>query len=132
MLRVESHQVAPVTGAITALPVAGILALGLATSPVGLAIAAALALSAFVRTLSVGTPWAHVALLVPLCYGAGLLVALGQTPAAIGVQAIIACLLLGQFAGSWVAAAQVGLAVVVGAVGQVLALLVLRLPPSLR
>ncbi len=160
VLRVERHQFSPVTGAITALPVAGILALGLATSPVGLAIAAAvgaeligivsltasprlsvplaladaaaLALSAFVGTLSVGTPWVHVALLVPLCYGAGLLVALGQTPAAIGTQSIIAYLLLGQFAGSWVAAAQVGLAVVVGAVGQVLALLVLRLPPSLR
>ena len=160
VLRVERQQISPVTGAITAIPVAGILAIGLATAPVGLAIAAAvgaeligivsltasprlsvplaladaaaLALSAFVGTLSVGTPWLHVALLVPLCYAAGLLVALGQTPAAIGTQSIIAFLLLGQFAGSWVAAAQVGAAVVVGAVGQVLALLVLRLPPSLR
>ncbi|MGC8498532.1 MAG: hypothetical protein ACP5OV_03405 [Acidimicrobiales bacterium] len=45
ILRVERHQLAPVTGAITALPVAGILAIGLVTSPVGLAIAAAVASS---------------------------------------------------------------------------------------
>ncbi len=157
---VERHELAPVTGLITAIPVAAIFALGLALSSTGLAIAAAvgaeligivslsaaprlslplaladataLALSALAGTLTVANPWAHVLVLVPLCYAAGLLVALGQTPAAIGTQSIIAFLLLGQFAGSWEAAVRVGGAVAVGGVDEVLALMVLRLPPSLR
>jgi uncharacterized membrane protein YccC len=159
-VRLDVQSIAPVVGAVTAVPVIAVYLAGLSFSSttgaiamavganlvaivslVGaprislrLAIADALAmgLSAFVGTASAGRPWLHLALLVPWCFAAGLLVAFGQTQAAIGSQALIAYTVLGRFSGSFALAAHLGLLVALGALVEVGALLILRLPPSLR
>jgi uncharacterized membrane protein YccC len=156
----DASLVTPVAGAITALPVVGIFILGLALSTPRTAIALAiganlvavvslvgapklsLSLAAmdavtmgvgvFVGTVTSPYTWLHDVLLVPWCFGAGLMVVLGQTQGAIGTQAIIAYVVLGRFAGSPGLAVHLALLVVLGALVEVLALLVLRLPPSLR
>ncbi len=159
-LRVDAQSVAPVVGAITAAPVIALFVLGASLSsttgaiamavganlvaivslvgaprislPLAVADALAMGVSAFVGTASAGHPAWHVALLVPWCFGAGLLVAFGQTQAAIGSQAIIAFTVLGRFSGSLALAAHLSLLVTLGALVEVVALVALRLPPSLR
>ncbi|MDE3081995.1 MAG: FUSC family protein [Acidobacteriota bacterium] len=159
-LRVDAQSVSPVVGAITVAPVVALFVLGLSLSsttgavamavganlvaivslvgaprislPLAIADAVAMGTSAFVGTASAGHPAVHVALLVPWCFGAGLLVAFGQTQAAIGSQAIIAFTVLGRFSGSLTLAAHISLLVSLGALVEVVALVVLRLPPSLR
>ena len=159
-LRLDAQSVSPIVGAITAAPVVALFVLGLSLSSttgavamavganlvaivslvgaprisLSLAVADALAMgvSAFVGTASAAQPALHVALLVPWCFGAGLLVAFGQTQAAIGSQAIIAFTVLGRFSGSLSLAAHLSLLVSLGALIEVAALVVLRLPPSLR
>ncbi len=159
-LRLDAQSVSPIIGAITAAPVVALFVLGLSLSnttgaiamavganlvaivslvgapriSLSLAVADALAMgaSAFVGTASAAHPALHVALLVPWCFGAGLLVAFGQTQAAIGSQAIIAFTVLGRFSGSLSLAAHLSLLVSLGALVEVAALVVLRLPPSLR
>ncbi|HSN02217.1 MAG TPA: FUSC family protein [Acidimicrobiales bacterium] len=159
-LRLDAQSVAPIVGAITAAPVVALFAVGLSLSsttgaiamavganlvaivslvgaprislPLAIGDALAMGASAFVGTASAGHPALHVALLVPWCFCAGLLVAFGQTQAAIGSQAIIAFTVLGRFSGSLSLAAHLSLLVTLGALVEVVALVVLRLPPSLR
>jgi uncharacterized membrane protein YccC len=159
-LQVDLSLLSPVAGAITALPVVAVFVLGITLLntraavamaiganliaivslvgaprfPIRLALldAAGMGFSVFVGAMTVGYPWLHVMILVPWCFGAGMLVALGQTQATVGTQAVIAYLVLGRFAGPPLASLRLSLLVVAGALIEVLALIVLRLPPSLR
>jgi uncharacterized membrane protein YccC len=159
-LKFDFSLVTPIAGAITALPLVAVFAIGLAiTTPqsaIALAIGANLiaiaslvgaprlslrlaitdalvmGLSVFVGTITSPIEWLHVAVLVPWCFVAGMLVVFGQTQATVGAQAIVAFVVLGRFAGSPSTALHLSFFVVVGAFVEVLALLVLRLPPTLR
>lgn len=159
-VRLDAQSISPVVGAVTAVPVVAVYLAGLSfsstTGAIAMAVGAnlvaivslvgaprislrlavadalAMGLSAFVGTASAGTPWLHLSVLVPWCFAAGLLVAFGQTQAAIGSQAIIAYTVLGRFSGSLALAAHLGALVALGALVEVAALLILRLPPSLR
>jgi uncharacterized membrane protein YccC len=77
-------------------------------------------------------PWLHTALLVPWCFAAGMAVLFGQTQAVLGSQAIVAYVVLGRFSGSALTSLHLGLLVTLGAVVEIGALLILRLPPSLH
>ena len=157
---VNARSLAPVSGVITAIPVVLVFALGLSLHnprgaismavganlvaivslvgapklPLRLAVLDALGLgvSVFLGTLTSGHPWLHTILLVPLSFAAGMAVVFGQTQAVLGSQAIVAYLVLGRFTGSPLTAVHLGLLVTVGALVEVTALLVLRLPPTLR
>jgi len=157
---VNLRSLAPVRGLITAIPVAAVFAIGLALHnpraavtmavganlvavvslvgapklPLRLAMldAVALGLSVFFGTLTGPLPWLHTALLVPWCFLAGMAVIYGQTQAVLGSQAIVAYVVLGRFSGSPLTALHLGLLVTWGAVVEIGALLVLRLPPTLR
>jgi uncharacterized membrane protein YccC len=157
---VNLRSLAPVTGVITAVPVVLVFALGLSLHnprgaismavganlvaivslvgapklPLRLAVLDALGLgfSVFLGTLTSAHPWLHTTLLVPLSFAAGMAVIFGQTQAVLGTQAIVAYLVLGRFTGSPLDAVHLGLWVSVGALVEVAALLVLRLPPTLR
>jgi uncharacterized membrane protein YccC len=159
-LRVDLRLLAPVTGAITALPLVSVFVLGLALGStraaismavganliaivslvgaprlsIGLAVADALlmGLSVFVGSATAPYPWLHSVVLIPWCFGAGMLVAFGKTQATIGTQAIIAFVVLGRFSGTPVDALNLGLLVIAGSLVEVAALFILRLPPSLR
>jgi len=150
----------PVAGAVTALPVALVFAVGLASGSDSGAIAMAvganliaiaslvgaprlsirvatldallLSVSVFVGTLSAAHNWLHLLLLVPWCFIAGMLEVFGQTSAIVGSQAVIAYVILGRFTGSTTFAVHFALLVALGAMVEVLALVVLRLPSSLR
>jgi len=157
---VNWRSLAPVTGLITAIPVVVVFGVGLALHnpraaitmavganlvaivslvgapklPLRLALldAVALGMSVMLGTITGGHPWLHTALLVPLCFAAGMAVIFGQTQAVLGSQAIVAYVVLGRFSGSALTAVHLGLLVTLGAVVEVGALLVLRLPPTLR
>ncbi len=157
---VNLRSLAPVTGLITAIPVAVVFAGGLLLHnpraaitmavganlvaivslvgapklPLRIAVldAVALGVSVFVSTLSASQSWLHALLLVPWCFVAGMAVVFGQTQAVLGSQAIVAYVVLGRFSGSAATALHLGLLVTLGAVVEVGALLVLRLPPTLR
>ena len=159
-LRVDLRLLTPVTGAITALPLVSVFVLGLALGStraaismaiganliaivslvgaprlsIGLAVADALAmgLSVFVGSATGPYPWLHSVVLIPWCFAAGMLVAFGKTQATIGTQTIIAFVVLGRFSGTPVDALDLGLLVLAGALVEVAALFILRLPPSLR
>ena len=159
-LKVDFSLLTPVAGAITAMPLVAIfifgLSVGTARTAISMAIGANLiaivslvgaprlsirlaiidaltmGLSVFVGTVTHPYPWLHMTLLVPWCFGAGMLVVFGQTQATIGSQAIIAYVVLGRFSGTPLVALHLGLFVVTGALVEVLALVILRLPPSLR
>lgn len=94
--------------------------------------AGALGVSVFLGTITGSLPWLHTAVLVPLCFVAGMAVVYGQTQAVLGSQAIVAYVVLGRFSSSLVNATTLGLLVTLGALVEIAALLVLRLPPTLR
>ena len=157
---VNWRSLAPVTGLITAIPVVVVFGVGLVLHnpraaitmavganlvaivslvgapklPLRLALldAVALGMSVMFGTITGGHPWLHTALLVPWCFAAGMSVIFGQTQAVLGSQAIVAYVVLGRFSGSALTAVHLGLLVTLGAVVEVGALLVLRLPPTLR
>ena len=157
---VNLRSLAPVRGLITAIPVAVVFAIGLSLHnprsaitmavganlvavvslvgapklPLRLALidAVALGLSVFFGTLTGAQPWLHTALLIPWCFAAGMAVIFGQTQAVLGTQAIVAYVVLGRFSGSALTALHLGLLVTLGAVVEIGALVVLRLPPTLR
>ncbi len=157
---INFRSLAPVIGLITAMPVFAVFALGLSLHnplaalslavganlvaivslvgapklPLRLAVLDALGLgvSVFVGTLTSAEPWLHTALLVPLCFAAGMAVIYGQTQAVLGSQALVAYVVLGRFGGSAVQALHLGLLVCAGALVEIVALVVLRLPPTLR
>ena len=159
-LRVDRSLLAPVVGVITAVPVITVFAVGLAFANVTGAIAMAIGAQliaivsliasprlsiplALVDAVAMGSavllgmstvtvPWLHVGLLAIWCFGAGLVAIFGNVPAAIGNQSIIAYVVFGRFAGSIPIALHLAGFVVVGCVVEVTALIVLRLPPSLR
>jgi uncharacterized membrane protein YccC len=159
-LRIDFSQVTPIAGAITALPLIVVFILGLTFSTPQTAIAMAIGanliavvslvgaprlslrlalldvltmgLAVFVGTITGPWPWLHLAIMVPWCFAAGMLVVFGQTQATVGSQAIIAYVVLGRFAGSPLVAVHLSLSVIVGALVEVSALVILRLPPSLR
>ena len=159
-LKINFSLITPVAGAITVLPLVAVFALGLAVTSAPSAIAMAIGanliaivslvgaprlslrlamvdtlmmgLSVFVGTVTSPIPWLHVAVLVPWCFVAGMMVVFGQTQATIGSQAVIAYVVLGRFAGSPTLALHLSLFVVVGALVEVTALVALRLPPTLR
>ncbi len=160
ILKVDLSLLTPVTGAITALPLVVMLAISLhfstGSSAIAMAVGANLVavvslvgaprlsirlalldallmgIAVFIGTITVPIAWLHILILIPWCFGAGMLVAFGQTQAAIGTQAIIAYVVLGRFAGSALAAVHLSLFVVGGALIEILALVILRLPPTFR
>jgi uncharacterized membrane protein YccC len=159
-VQVDASLLAPVRGAITALPVVGVFvagfALGNARAAISMAIGAnlvaivslvsaprlpirlavldavAMGFSVFVGSVTGPFPLLHVAVLVAWCFCAGMLVVFGLGEALVGTQAVIAFVVLGRFFGSPLSAVELGALVLVGALVEVLALLLLRLPPSLR
>jgi len=158
--RTDLRQVTPVIGAITALPVIAVFAAGLGADNVRAAIAMAIganliaivslvsapkipvslatanafgmAVSVFVGSATASHAALHVALLVVWCFSSGMLVAFGLTQATVGTQNVIAFVVLGRFVASPADAVVLGLFVLLGALVEVGALLVLRLPPTLR
>jgi hypothetical protein len=84
--------------------------------------------SVFAGTVTDPYLWLHTLVLAVWSFGAGLLVSFGKTQAIIGTQAIIAFVVLGRFSPLPLDALGLG----AGALVEVVALLVLRLPPSLR
>lgn len=159
-LEVNLTLLTPVAGAITALPVVAVFCFGLYLGSVRTAIAMAvganllaiisligaprlslrlaladtllMGLSVFVGSATAHDQWLHAALLVPWCFGAGMLVSFGQTQAAVGSQAVIAYLLLGRSSTTVLVALHLSSLVVAGSLVEILAVVVLRLPPSLR
>ena len=159
-VEINLRSLAPVTGIITAVPVVVVFALGMVAHnpraaislavganlvavvslvgapklPLRLAVldALGLGLSVFVGTLTSSQPWLHTLLLVPACFLAGMAVVIGQTQSVLGTQALVAYVVLGRFTGSPLTALHLGLLVTLGALFEVTALLVLRLPPTLR
>ena len=159
-LRVDGTLLRPVVGAVTALPVVVVFGLGLALGspraaismalganliaivslvgaprlPLRLALidAGAMGLSVFAGSVTGPYPWLHAVILIPWCFATGMLVAFGQTQATVGTQAIIAYLVIGRFSEAPLASSHTALLVIVGALIEVLALIILRLPPSLH
>ena len=147
-------------GAVTALPVVAVFVIGLVAGTDSGAIAMAvganliaiaslvgaprlslriaildaflLGVSVFVGTLTGSITWLHLLLLVPWCFGAGMVEVFGQTSATVGSQAVIAYVVLGRFNGSLLFAVHFSLLVTLGAVIEIVALALLRLPSSLR
>ena len=159
-LRFDTSLVSPVAGAVTALPVVAVFVIGLVAGTDSGAIAMAvganliaiaslvgaprlslriaildaflLGVSVFVGTLTGSITWLHLLLLVPWCFGAGMVEVFGQTSATVGSQAVIAYVVLGRFNGSLLFAVHFSLLVTLGAVIEIVALALLRLPSSLR
>ncbi|MFZ1062492.1 MAG: FUSC family protein [Acidimicrobiales bacterium] len=159
-LRFDAALASPVAGAVTALPVVCVFVAGLLAGNKSGAIAMAvganliaiaslvgaprlslriaivdamlLGASVFVGTITGSVTWLHLLLLVPWCFGAGMLEVFGQTSATVGSQAVIAYVVLGRFIGSLSFAFHFSLLVALGALIEILALVLLRLPSSLR
>ena len=122
---IKSHRANLI--AIVSLVGAPRLSIGLALSD-----ALAMGLSVFLGSATGPYPWLHSVVLIPWCFASGMLVAFGKTQATIGTQAIIAFVVLGRFSGTPIDALDLGLLVIAGALVEVAALFILRLPPSLR
>ncbi len=158
--RTDLRQVTPVIGAITVLPVVVVFAAGLGLDNVRAAIAMAIganlvaivslvsapkipvslatadavgmAVSVFVGSATASNVPLHLAFLVVWCFASGMLVVFGLTQATVGTQNVIAFVVLGRFVATPADAVVLGLFVLVGALVEVGALLLLRLPPTLR
>ena len=157
---VNLRSLSPVAALITAIPVVAVFGLALALHnpraaifmgmganlvaivslvgaprlPLRLALldAVALGVCVMIGTLTSSNPWAHIALLAPLSLLAGMAALFGNTQAVMGTQTLVAFLVLGRFSGPLADAFHLGLLVSAGALVEVVALLVLRLPPTLR
>lgn len=125
--RINRAEISLRAGAVAALPVAAVLAIGTLAGqpvaavtmgagamlagvawrggggpripPVGTMIAAAggLALATVAGTLSGALPWLHLGLLALFCLAAGLLTTLGRRGGVVGVQTVIAFIVFGRF-----------------------------------
>ena len=93
---------------------------------------AGIAAGVFVASATGGVPWLHDLLLVPLCLIAGLAVVFGLTQGIIGSQLIVAYVVLGRIPHPLLPSLSLAVLVGLGALAEVLALVVLRLPASLR
>jgi len=159
-LRLNVSSITPVRGLVTALPVAAVFAIGLVfTTPmnaVAMAIGANLVaivslvgapqlslrlaltdvlgitIGVFVASATGAIPLLHDALLVPLCLVAGMAVIFGLTQGIIGSQLIVAYVVLGRTAHSPLQALILASLVGIGSLSEVAALVILRLPASLR
>ena len=159
-LRIDIDNLTPVSGAVRALPVLICVIVGLAIGGSRVAISMAIGanlialLSLFSRarlpltvavvdTFGIGATaflgavtgsiaWLHLLTLVIVCFIAGMLVVIGPSQTTGGVQAIIAFLVLGRFHEQPRGALELSLLVMLGATIEIVALAVLRLPPSLR
>jgi len=159
-LRLNVASVTPVRGLITALPVALVFAIGLTlTTPmnaVAMAIGANLiaivslvgapqlslrlaltdvagiTVGVFAASVTGRVPLLHEAVLIPLCLIAGSAVIFGLTQGIIGSQLIVAYVVLGRTPHAPLQALTLAALVGLGSLSEVLALLVLRLPASLR
>ena len=157
---VSLRSLTPVRGLITAIPVTALFALSLTgvatTTAITMAIAANLiavaslvgapqlslrlalgdaagiAIGAFLGALTASSPWLHDAALLPWCFLAGLTVFFGPTQAVIGSQVIVGFVVLGRHGATPLQAAILAGWVMLGAGAEILALLILRLPSSLR
>jgi uncharacterized membrane protein YccC len=159
-LRVDFDNLTPITGAIRALPVVVCVVLGFtidgSRGAIALAIGANLIalLSLFGRpglplkmavfdTIGIGVAvflgsatgailWLHLVTLLGVCFMAGMLVAVGTSQGTAGIQAIIAFLVLGRFSAHPRGALALAGLVMLGAAIETGALVLLRVPPSLR
>jgi uncharacterized membrane protein YccC len=159
-IQVDATLFAPVAGAITAIPVVVLFALGLRLcSPVitsGLALGAlfvglasriggprlpastmlldtiGLAASAFVGAACSGLFWLHFSTLVLWCFTGGLLVALGPGRSVIGIQGVMAMIVFGRAPQSLRESAALALVVLIGGTAQTTMQLLIRVPVGLR
>jgi uncharacterized membrane protein YgaE (UPF0421/DUF939 family) len=159
--RVDRTGVSARAGAIAAIPVASVLAIGTAIGrpvgavtvaagamlggvawraggpdapPVGTMAAAALALALATVTGSASGrwPWLHLALLVGVCLAAGIATSLGRRGAVVGTQSIIAFVVFGRFPQPFGSAVALGGLVLAGGVTQTLFATLLARPPAWR
>lgn len=159
-LHVDTALVVPVAGAVTALPVAGLFALGLLlwtpAVTTGLALGAwfvglaarttgprpasstmvldtaGLAVSALVGAACSGAAWLHVSTLVLWCFVGGLVVALGPGRSVVGVQGVMAIVVFGRTPQTWHQAVMLAATVAVGGAVQTAVQLLVRVPIGLR
>lgn len=157
---VNLRSLAPVRGVITAVPLVVVFSVGLllfspriAVSmaiganliaivslvgapklPLHLALvdAVGLGIAAVAGTLTAQHPLVHAAVLLGLTFLAGMAVGFGQTQGVVGSQAIVAFVVLGHYAGGFTQGVHTGLFVLLGSLVEVLALVVLRFPGTLR
>lgn len=159
-IRLDASLVAPVAGAVTAVPVTVLFALGLAlwspTVTSGLALGAlfvglaaringprlaasamaldtlGLTVSALVGSACAGVGWLHISTLVVWCFVGGLVVALGPARSVVGIQGVMAIIIFGRAPHSVGASVALALAVLVGGAVQTAVQLVVRVPFGLR
>jgi uncharacterized membrane protein YccC len=159
-VRIDRSLLAPVAGALTAVPVALVYGLGVArwtpgsTSSlalgalfVGLAArlngprlapsamvadAVGLAVSAVVAGLTAGSLWLHVGTLAAWCFAGGLMVALGPGRSVIGVHGVMALIVFGRAPRSVTESCAMGLLVLVGGLAQTGIQVAVRVPIGLR
>jgi len=159
-VRIDRSLIAPVAGAVTAVPVALFYGLGVAlwtpgaTSSlalgalfVGLAArlngprlapsamaadAVGLSVSAIVAGLTAGSLWLHVGTLVVWCFAGGLMVALGPGRSVIGVHGVMALIVFGRAPRSVTESIAMGLLVLVGGLAQTGVQVAVRMPIGLR
>jgi uncharacterized membrane protein YccC len=159
-VRIDRSLIAPVAGAITAVPVALFYGLGVALwSPgatssvalgalfVGLAArlngprlapsamasdALGLSFSAVVAGLTAGSLWLHLGTLVVWCFVGGLMVALGPGRSVIGVHGVMALIVFGRQPRSVHESVTMGLLVLVGGLAQTGVQVAVRVPIGLR
>src|SRR5664280_2898661 len=118
-IRLDASLVAPVAGAVTAVPVTVLFALGLAVS-------------ALVGSACAGVGWLHISTLVVWCFVGGLVVALGPARSVVGIQGVMAIIIFGRAPHSVGASVALAVAVLVGGAVQTAVQLVVRVPFGLR
>ncbi len=149
-------------GAIAAIPVAGVLAVGTLAGqpiaavtmgagamlsgvawrggggplapPIGTMVAAAfgLTVATLAGTLSGRLPWLHLVLLALVCLGAGLLNALGRRGGVVGVQTVIAFVVFGRFSEGPAGALTLAGLVLAGGTAQIVFAAVVARAPAWR
>jgi uncharacterized membrane protein YccC len=158
-LVVDRSAIVPVTGAVTAVSVVVLFALGLARAApattsglalgalfVGLAAriagprlaasallgdAVGLAVSAFVGCATAGAPWLHAVALVAWCFAGGFAVVLGPARSTVGIQAVMAIVIFGRAPESLRSSTTIAVAVLLGGALQTAVQVVVRLPAGL-
>ncbi len=159
--RLDRAQISSRVGAIAALPVTAMLALGIAagrpaaavTMAVGAmlagvawraggeashplatmtAAAGGLVVATICGTLTGRWPWLHLGVLTVFCLGAGVLSALGRRGSVVGTQSVIAFIVFGRFPEAPPEAFELAGLIVVGAAAQIGCAALVALPPTWR
>jgi hypothetical protein len=159
-IRVDLARITPWGGALRAVPVVALVAVGLGigsaktalTFGIGANLIAVVSLvgttrvamsvvvfdvvglgfASFVGAATAFNTPLHLAVLAVWCFGAGMLVVFGLGPATVGVQSVIAFVVFGRFSDGPAAALSLGALVASGAAVEGLTLLALRLPVTSR